>query len=344
MKIGLAGYQGSGKSTLFEWLTGVPADPAHAHTGQSAMAAIPDPRPEKLAEIYRSKKVSHAALEIVDTPGLSRTHEGNAARLALIREAGCLVFVVAGFDATDPAADLRGFDEDLMLADMEILGGRVGRIEEALKKPIPRMEKEQLKHEEETLKLVLSAIESGEPLREADLSEEQQKVTRAFRLLSEKPRMVVVNTSDDEEDPERFQALAAEDLPVVALPARIELELSKMTPEERQEFEEEMGLESVDRDHVVHRLLGASGQTTFFTTSEKEVRAWLLHRGGTALEAAGSIHTDLARGFIRAEVVPAEDLIRAGSEHEAKAQHLVRQEPKDYVIQEGDVVLIRFSV
>lgn len=344
MKIGLVGYQGSGKSTLFEWLTGVPADPAHAHSGQSAMAAIPEPRLEQLAEIYHSKKVSHAALEIVDTPGLSRTLEGNAGRLALLREAGCLVFVVAGFDATDPAADLRGFDEDLMLADMEILGGRIGRIEETLKKPIPRAEKEQLKHEEETLKLVLSAIESGEPLREADLSEEQQKVTRAFRLLSEKPRMVVVNTADDEAHPERFQSLAAEGLPVVALPARIELELSKMTPEERHEFEEEMGLESVDRDHVIRQLLEASGQTLFFTGGDKEVRAWLLRRGGTALEAAEGIHSDLARGFIRAEVVSAEDLIRAGSEQEAKAQHLMRQEPKTYVVQEGDVVLIRFSV
>jgi len=126
MKIGLVGYQGSGKSTLFEWLTGVPADPAHAHTGQSAMAAIPEPRLEKLAEIYHPKKIVHASLEIVDTPGLSRTHEGNAGRLAMIREAGCLVFVVTGFDATDPAADLRSFDEDLMLADMEILGASGG--------------------------------------------------------------------------------------------------------------------------------------------------------------------------------------------------------------------------
>jgi ribosome-binding ATPase len=344
MKIGLVGYQGSGKSTLFEWLTGVPADPAHAHTGQSAMAAIPDPRIGKLVEIYCPKKITHASLEIVDTPGLSRTHEGNASRLALLREAGCLVFVVAGFDATDPAADVRGFDEDLMLADMEILGGRIGRIEETLNKPIPRAEKEQLKHEEETLKLVLSAIESGQPLREADLSDEQQKVTRAFRLLSEKPRMVVVNTSDDEEQPERFQPLAAEGLPVVALPARIELELSKMTPEERHEFEAEMGLQSVDRDHVIRQLLEASGQTLFFTCGDREVRTWLLHRGGTALEAADNIHSDLARGFIRAEVISSEDLIRVGSEQEAKAQHLMRQEPKTYVVQEGDVVLIRFSV
>ena len=165
MKIGLVGYQGSGKSTLFEWLTGVAPDPGQSHVGQSAMAEIADERVDRLAEIYQPKKVTRAALEIVDTPGLSRTHEGNAARLALIREAGCLVLVVAAFDASDPAADRDSFDEDLMLADMEILGSRIAKIEEALKKPIPRAEQEQLRHEEETLKLVLSAMESGKPLR-----------------------------------------------------------------------------------------------------------------------------------------------------------------------------------
>ncbi len=344
MKIGLVGYQGSGKSTLFEWLTGVAADPGQSHSGQSAMATIPEPRLEQLAEVYHPKKITRAHLEIVDTPGLSRTHEGNAARLALIREAGCLVFVVAGFDAADPVADLRSFDEDLMLADMEILGGRIQRIDETLQKPIPRVEREQLQHEQATLKIALEGIERGEPLRESDLSEEQQKVTRAFRLLSEKPRMVVVNTSEDEEDSQRFQSLAGPDLPVVALPARIELELSKMSPDERHEFEQEMELESVDRDHVIRQLLEASGQTLFFTCGEREVRSWLIRRGGTAVEAAGNIHTDLARGFIRAEVFPAADVIRLGGEHEIKAHNLLRQEPKGYVIQDGDVVLIRFSV
>ena len=201
MKIGLVGYQGSGKSTLFHWLTGVAPDPALAHTGQSAMAPIPDPRIEQLCKIYHPKKVTLAAIELVDTPGLSRTHEGNAARMAMIREAGCLVFVVAGFDATDPAADLRSFDEDLVLADMEIVANRIHRVEDSLKKPLPRLEHQQLEHEHATLKIVLAAMESGKPLRESHMTEEQQKVTRAFRLLSEKPRLVIVNTADDESQP-----------------------------------------------------------------------------------------------------------------------------------------------
>ena len=344
MKIGLVGYRGSGKSTLFEWLTGVAPDPSHAHTAQSAMAEIAEPRIEQLAEIYHPKKITRAALELVDTPGLSRTHEGNAQRLALIREADCLLLVAAAYDGSDPAADLRSFDEDLLLADMEILGNRIARIEEALKKPLPRAEHEKLVHEGQMLKIVLSAIESGEPLREAQMTEEISKVTRSFRLLSEKPRMVIVNTSDDEEHSERFSALATDGMPLLALPADLELELSKMTADDRREFEQEMGLEGTDRDHIIRKILDASGQRLFFTCSDREVRTWLLPRGGTAVEAAGNIHTDLARGFIRAEVMTTADLVRLGSEREVKAQHLVRQEPKDYVVGDDDILLIRFSV
>jgi ribosome-binding ATPase len=344
MKIGLVGYQGSGKSTLFHWFTGVAPDPALAHTGQSAMAPIPEPRVEQLCKIYNPKKITLAALELVDTPGLSRTHEGNAARMAMIREAGCLVFVVSAFGNTDPLADFRSFDEDLVLADMEIVTNRIERVEDSLKKPLPRPEHLLLEHEHATLKIVLAAMESGKPLRESHMTEEQQKVTRAFRLLSEKPRLVIVNTADDEANPERFTSLSTSEVTVIAVPAGLELELSKMLPADRAEFEQEMGLVGTDRDHLIRLLLKVSGQTIFFTAGEKEVRTWLLRKGGTALEAADNIHTDLARGFIRAEVMTVTDLVRLGSEREIKAQHLLRQEPKDYVIKDDDIVFIRFSV
>jgi ribosome-binding ATPase YchF (GTP1/OBG family) len=344
MKIGLVGYQGSGKSTLFHWLTGVAPDPAQAHTGQSAMAPIPDVRFEPLCNIYHPKKVTHASIEIVDTPGLSRTHEGNAARLAMIREAGCLVFVVAAFDATDPLADFRSFDEDLTLADMEILTNRIGKVEDSLKKPLPRLEHQQFEHEHGTLKIVLEALEAGRPLRESHMTDEQQKVTRAFRLLSEKPRLVIVNTADDETNPERFLSLSTADMQVMAVPAGLELELSKMTSEDRAAFVEEMGITTTDHDHLIRTLLKTSRQTTFFTAGEPEVRTWLLQEGGTALDAAAGIHTDLARGFIRAEVMTVTDLVRLGSERDVKAQHLMRQEPKDYLVKDDDILLIRFSV
>jgi ribosome-binding ATPase YchF (GTP1/OBG family) len=344
MKIGLVGYQGSGKSTLFEWLTSVPADPAKAHTGQSAMAAIPEPRIEQLVEVYHPKKITMASIEVVDTPGLSRTHEGNAARLALIREAGCLVFVVAAFDGSDPMSNLSAFEEDLMLADMEILTNRVARVEESLKKPLPKAEHDKMVHEEATLKIVLTAIESGEPLREAHMTDEQLVVTRAFRLLSEKPRLLIVNTADDEDNPQRFTDAATDTLHIAAVPAGLELELARMTPEDRAEFEKEMGVGGTDRDHLIRTLMDVSGQMLFFTAGEKEVRTWILRKGGTAVEAAGNIHSDLARGFIRAETMTCNDLVRLGSEREVKAEHLVRQEPKDYVVQDDDIINIKFSV
>jgi ribosome-binding ATPase len=344
MKIGLVGYQGSGKSTLFQWLTSVAADPALAHVGQSAMAPIPEPRVEQLCQVYHPKKVTMASLELVDTPGLSRKHEGNATRLAMIREASCLVFVVAGFDNSDPAAQLRSFDEDLVLADMEIVANRIHRVEDSLKKPLPRPEHLQFEHEHTTLKIVLTAMESGNPLREAHMTDEQQKVTRAFRLLSEKPRLAIVNTADDEAHPERFTALSTPEVPVIPVPGGLELELSKMTLADRAEFEREMGLTGTDRDHLIRTLMKISGQMIFFTAGDKEVRTWLLREGGTALEAADGIHTDLARGFIRAEVMTVADLVRLGSERELKAQHLMRQEPKDYVVKDDDILFIRFSV
>jgi len=343
MKIGLVGYQGSGKSTLFEWLTGVAHDPALAHLGQSAMAHVPELRVAGLCNVYHPKKITLAALELVDTPGLSRSHEGNAARLGLIREAGCFVLVVAGFGGADPMADLASFREDLLLADMEIVSGRIERLRESVKKPRPNRDQEQA--ELAALERVLAAIEAGKPLTSANMSEDELKATRSFRLLTEKPMLIIVNAADDAENLESLSRAASEDHPpMLAVPVGLERELSRMSEADRAEFEAEMGLTGSRRDEILRAILDASGQMLYFTAGEKEVRTWMLRKGGSALEAAGNIHTDLARGFIRAETMNCDDLIRLGSEREVKAANLVRQEPKDYVIRDGDVVNIKFSV
>jgi len=342
MKIGIVGYQGAGKSSLFQWLTGVPADPAKSHEAQVAMAAVPEPRIDQLCEVYHPKKITRASLELVDTPGLSRTHEGNAARLGLIREAGALVVVVAGFGGSNPAADLNRFDEDLLLADLEIVNGRVERLKESVKKPRPNRDQEQA--ELTALEPLVAVLEAGKPLHGIQLNDEQLKATRSFRLLTEKPRLTIINTPDDETDHEAAAARFQDKGRVVAASIGLELELARLSEEERNELVEEMGLKQIDRDDLLKTILDTSGQMLFFTAGEKEVRTWMIRQGGTALEAADGIHSDLARGFIRAEVMQCADLVRLGSEREIKAKGLVRQEPKDYAIRDGDILNIKFSV
>lgn len=343
MKIGIVGYQGSGKSSLFEWVTGVKPDPATAHLGQSAMAAVPDSRIEQLCEIYHPKKITRASLELVDTPGLSRTHEGNAARLGMIREAGGLVLVVGAFGGGDPMTELASFDEDFLLADLEIVAGRMERIQASFKKTLRKEERENLEAELAALAPLAARLESGQHLNAAEMSDDQIKATSSFRLLTQKPKLVIVNLADDD-SPERFAGKGPAGVPVVAAPISLEVELARMSPEDRAEFQREMGVGSSDRDSLLRQIMDVSGQMIYFTAGDKEVRTWLLRKGGTALEAADNIHTDLARGFIRAEVIQCADLVRLGSEREIKAHNLLRQEPKDYVVRDGDILHIRFSV
>lgn len=343
MKIGIVGYQGSGKSTLFTWLTGVPADPALGHASQSAMATVPDKRLGPLCEIYKPKKVTEAAIELVDTPGLDRKHEGNAAKLGLIREAGCLIQVVAAYDeGVDPMADLEGFQEDFLLADLEIVSGRVQRLRESIKKA--RFNREQQEHELAAIEPVLAQLESGKSMADFELSDEQEKATRSFSLLTLKPRLAIFNLADDDTDGARFEEKSTDTCPIFAVPVGLEMELERMEPEERDEFRREMGAASYDRDGLIRTIMDASGQHLFFTAGDKEVRTWMIHKGATAVEAADSIHSDLARGFIRAETMTCADLLRLGSEREIKANHLMRQEPKDYVLQDGDIINVKFSV
>jgi ribosome-binding ATPase YchF (GTP1/OBG family) len=320
----------------------VKPDFAAVQSGQSAMAPVPDERVEPLCKIYHPKKVTLASLEIVDTPGLARTHEGNAARLALIREAGCLVLVVAAFDGRDPKRDLLSFQEDFMLADMAILQGRIERLRESVKKAKPTRDQELA--ELHALEPMLAVLEGGQSLLGYKMDDEQAKAVRSFGLLTQKPTIVVVNLADDDDKPERFDEAWSGGVPVIGIRLGLELELARLEPAEREEMIRDLGLSTTPRDQVIRRLMDVSGQFLYFTAGEKEVRTWMLHKGGTALEAAANIHTDLARGFIRAETMRCEDLVRLGSEREIKAHNLLRSEPKDYVVQEGDVLHIRFSV
>lgn len=341
MKIGIVGYQGSGKSTLFHWLTDVPADPSLSHTIQAAMCTVPEPRIDDLVKVYQPKKITRAALEIVDTPGLARSHEGSAQKLAMIREAGALVIVIAGFGGNDAKADLGNFGDDLLIADLDIVHGRVERLKDQLKKPRPDREKEQA--ELASLEPILAELEAGRPLHQFPMTPDQKKAIKSFQLFSDKPRLIVVNLADDDTDPSRFQRAAPEGTELHAFSIQLQMDLAGMAPAERDEFCREMGVQPFDRDQLVRRIMDVSGQMLFFTAGEKEVRTWMIRQGGTALEAAAGVHTDLARGFIRAETMSHADLVRLGSEREVKAAGLMRQEPKDYVIQDGDIITIKHN-
>ncbi|MDR3232067.1 MAG: DUF933 domain-containing protein [Planctomycetaceae bacterium] len=344
MKIGLVGYKGSGKSTLFHWLTGTVPDPAQAHSLQSATAAIPEPRFTQLIEIYHPKKITYAGIEIVDTPGLARDQQGNPARLAQLRETDALVWVVPVFDGNDPVKEIAAFNDDAVIADLEIVLNRIEKVTEQNKRPVPKTQHEIYEFELETLEILREGLESGKPVAEGNLSPEQQRVVRGFRLLSGKPRMIIVNTADDETDLQGVaKSCGEQDVPVIAVSAGLELELEKMSAEEKAAFLDEMQLPSTDRGFVLKTILDASGQMTFLTAGEKELRTWLVAKGGTAVDAAAAIHTDMAKGFIRAEVMRAEDLIRLGSERAVKAENLVRREPKDYTVRDGDMFLFHFS-
>lgn len=341
MKIGIVGYQGSGKSSLFEWLTGVAPDPSLAHVSQTAMATVPEPRVARLCDVYKPKKITLASLEVVDTPGLSRTHEGSGQKLATIREAGCMIVVVASFGGANPAADLQSFEDDLLIADLEIVSGRVERLRDQLRKP--RANREENQKELEALEPLLALLEKGQALHTTKLTPDQDKAIKSFQLFSNKPRFVLINTADDETDLGRFTSLAPAGTPLTAVSLQLQLDLARMEPAEREAFCAEMGVTAFDRDVLIRDIMHASGQMLFFTAGEKEVRTWMIRQGGTALEAAAGIHTDLARGFIRAETMSCDDLFRLGSEREIKANNLLRHEPKDYVIRDGDVITIRHN-
>ena len=260
MKIGIVGYQGSGKSSLFHWLTGVVPDLSLAHTGQAASVEVPDDRLNQLSEIYQPKKVTKASLNLVDTPGLSRDHEGSAGKLALIREAGCLAIVVGAFSGADVEKDLQSFEEDLLIADLDLVNGRVEKLRESVKRPRPNRDKELA--ELESLEPVLQELESGKPVHEMNLSEEQGRAIKSFQLLTRKPRMIIVNTSDDE-TPSR-EPVPGHSSPVWRFPISLQLDLAQMDEAERAEFCQEMGVSAIDRGPVLQALMDASRQMLFF--------------------------------------------------------------------------------
>jgi GTP-binding protein YchF len=337
MRVGIVGFAGSGKSTLFQLLTGTRPDPSKVHAGQVGVATLCDPRLEYLATLHKPKKVTPATVEFLDTPGLlSGSHADNPQRLALIREGDALLIVLDGFTGGDAANQLSAFRDELLFADLSVVTSRAERLEASIKKARP--DREQSLKELEIIKVVQTALEEGKPVVALELSADDKKPLRSFGLLTDKPQVALLNTLQGQNVPDALLALAPEAL---AIDAKLELELSQLEPDERAAFMTDLGVGELGRDRIIRQAYDAVGIITFFTAGEPEVRGWNLERAATAVEAAGKIHTDIAKGFIRAEVTAFDELHAAGSLKEAKAKHLQRLEGKEYIVKDGDVIYFR---
>jgi len=349
MRVALVGRPGSGKTTLWRALGGVEGG---APAAAIVSVEVPDPRLEWLRDLHEPKKFTPARIEFLDLPGIPEKDErGKGERLAAARESGALVAVVRAFadpsypyerPDPDPLGEARSLREELRLGDYAILHGRIERIEASLRKPAGRRETDE--QELATLRRWVEVLEGeGRDLRDLEMSRDDLALARSFGFASRKPVLLVVNAAEGAAvpDPEALRAVFGRAL---VLDAKVEEEIARLSPGEREAFLRDFGIEEPARARLVREAYAALGLISFFTVGEDEVRAWTIPQGGTALEAAGTIHTDLARGFIRAEVTPFDDLRAAGSWREARARSATRLEGKDYVVRDGEVVHIRFSV
>lgn len=345
MKIGLVGYSGTGKSTVFEWLTGVSPDPGKVQQGQVGDTAVPDDRLAKIADKYKPKKTTYARVQFLDTPGLlAAERDGNPRRLAVIRESDGMVVVLDGFTATNFAEQLRQFREELLFADLEVVSNRVPKVEAQFKKAKPAKEREADEFELATLKRVVAGLEAGKPATELNITAEEEKILRSFQLVTLKPQIVFVNRGDsgfNDPLPADLLALAPHSLQA---PAKLEQELAALDEESRQAFMADLGLTGFGRDSVVRAIFYAMDRVVFFTVGDDECRSWALDTGSDAPTAAGCIHRDLGEKFVRANVIAYADFEACGySEKEAKSRGIERTEGKQYIVKDADILHILAS-
>ncbi|HEV3448944.1 MAG TPA: DUF933 domain-containing protein [Gemmataceae bacterium] len=344
MKVGIAGFSGSGKSTVFQWLTGARPDPAASQRGQIGMARIADDRLDWLSAHFKPKKTTPATIEFLDTPGLLATERrDNPRRLGIMRDANGLLIVLNGFSGGDLAAELRQFRDELLFADLEIVTNRINRLEDQGKKPKPAKEREADQAEQTILKQVVAGFEQGKPASALGLKPDEEKAVRSFQLLTLKPQFVLVNSGDDWIGKKLPADLLGLSPSSVQAAVKLELELADLAEADRQAFMADLGLTDFMRDQVIRKLYQAMGRIVFFTVGEDECRAWSLNQGDDAVEGAAQIHTDLSRGFVRAEVVTFDDFKRVGSMKEAKTHGVYRLEGKTYVVKDGDIMHILAS-
>ena len=357
MQLGFIGIKLSGKSTLFELLTQskyetVRSGMAEYHRGQ---VLVPDERIDRLSGIYQPKKTTYALFDCIDVMGIPVSMRSDQASkyMEAVRQTDSLVAVLRafeGYDAEgnpariDPVADLKQLEEDLIFADLLVAETRLEKVLNLKARSAPQFNPKELA----ALEKCKAALDENNPLRFIELHPEEEKLIRGFQFLSRKPLMAVLNCDETHyAEHKRYENSfrdAFPDIPVTSVSALAEKEIMELEADERAVFMEELGIEEPAIHHVITTSYAAFGLISFFTVGEDEVRAWTLHKGETAPEAAGAIHSDLQKGFIRAEVIAYEDFIREGGMTAAKAKGLVRLEGKEYLVKDGDILNIRFNV
>jgi GTP-binding protein YchF len=358
MKVAIIGLASAGKSTLFQLLTGAaPAPPAGRPEPRLGVARVPDPRVETLSAMYKPKKKTHATVEYVDVPGVAKGEGGALVDLPALRGIDALVHVVRAFESdlvphpdgsVDPLRDAKMLDLELILADLSTVEKRLERLEANIKKA---HRPEDVAERAVFLKMK-EALEAERPLRELDLPEEDRRRLRGYSFLSEKPVLLAVNLGESAVrdaaaylESHGLTAFATRPgLGLCPISAPIEAEMAELSAEDARSFREDLGLSEPGLDRVIRTSYTLLGLISFLTAGEDECRAWTIRRGTKAQQAAGTIHSDIERGFIRAETVAFADLVEAGSLAACREKGTLRLEGKDYVVQDGDVINFRFNV